>query len=237
MAADVKIFPDRAALGRAAADWFEAVVAENPGRIAICLTGGSTAETLYGLLASRPLPWQRMHFFWSDERFVPLGDPRNNAAIARRLLLEKVPVPAAHIHPMPVSVAGNQESAARYDAELKRFYGADVLDPARPLFDLVLNGMGYDGHTASLFPGQPTLEERTRWCIAAEPKHDPFVPRMTLTFPALESCRASGFFVTGAGKAERLKQVLAGADFPAARIKPKGRLTWFVDRAAAGLTQ
>jgi 6-phosphogluconolactonase len=232
MARDVQRYPDKAAVGQAAAGWFESEAAQNPGRVAICLTGGSTADILYGRLAELPLPWDRIHLFWSDERFVPPGDPRNNAGVAQRLLIDRVPIPPAHIHPMPTDSANPGEGAARYEAELKRFYGNDALDPARPLFDIVLNGMGADGHTASLFPGQPTLEERARWCIAAEPKLDPFVPRMTLTFPVLESCRASAFLVTGESKVDMLDRVLQGEDLPAARLKPLGSLTWFVDKAA-----
>lgn len=233
MASELKVFLDKDAIGRAAADWFETILAQKSGRIAVCLTGGSTADILYGRLAERPLPWDRIHLFWSDERFVPPDDPRNNAGIARRLLIDHVPIPSENVHPIPVDASDNSASAARYDAELRKFYGADVLDPSRPLFDVVLNGMGPDGHTASLFPGQPTLEQKQRWCIPAEPRLDPFVPRMTLTFPALESCRASVFIAAGSGKAAMLKKVLAGEDYPAARLKPVGQVTWFLDAAAS----
>ena len=232
MASELKVFPDKTAIGLAAADWFESVVAQNPGRVAVCLTGGSTADILYGRLSERPLPWERIHLFWSDERFVPPDDPRNNAGIAKRLLIDRVPIPQQNVHPIPVDTPDHVASAARYDADLKQFYGSEILDPKRPLFDVVLNGMGPDGHTASLFPGQPTLEERQRWCIPADPKLDPFVPRMTLTFPALESCRASVFIAAGAAKAEMLRRVWAGEDLPAARLKPLDRTIWFVDEAA-----
>lgn len=232
MAGDMVVLPDKEAIGRAVADWFERALAANAGRIAICLTGGSTADILYPLLAERPLPWDRLHLFWSDERFVPPDDPRSNAGIARRLLVDRVPIPSENVHPVPVSAASAAEAAARYEDELRRFYGAGMLDPARPLFDVVLNGMGDDGHTASLFPGAPALDERQRWCVAAEPGKDPFVPRITLTYPALESCRASAFIVTDGGKAAMLRRVLAREDLPAARLKPRGALTWFVDEAA-----
>ena len=231
---DLVFVPDAEALARAAKDWFIEQVGRNSGRIAVCLTGGSTPERLYRLLAQKELPWERMHFFWSDERFVPPDDPLNNARMARRALLDHVPVPPENLHPIPTETSGPQESAALYEAELKQFYGADRLDPERPLFDLVLNGMGDDGHTASLFPGSPALDERERWAVAAEPGMEPKVPRVTLTFPVLESCRASAFLVSGAGKKATLARVLAGEDLPAARLKPLGPLTWFVDRAAAG---
>jgi 6-phosphogluconolactonase len=232
--ADIKIFPDKDKLARGAADFVEARLAQNLGRIALCLTGGTTPESMYKILAKRPLPWQRIHVFWGDERFVPRGDPRSNARMAGRALLDHVDIPSAHVHPIPTDTSGPKESAALYEAELKRFYGADTLDPAKPLFDLVLNGMGDDGHTASLFPGAPSLDEREKWAVAAEPGMEPRVPRVTLTYPVLESCRAAMFMVSGLGKKAALKKVLAGEDLPAARLRPLGPLTWFVDKAAEG---
>lgn len=232
--AELKIFPDKDALARGAADFVEARVAANPGRVALCLTGGSTPEGMYKLLAKRSLPWQRIHIFFGDERFVPIGDPLSNARMACRALTDHVPIPSAHLHPIPTATSGPEESAALYEAELKRFYGAETLDPARPLFDLVLNGMGDDGHTASLFPGAESLNERIKWAVAAEPGMEPRVRRVTLTFPVLESCRAAMFMVSGLGKKETLQRVLAGEDLPAARLTPQGPLTWFVDKAAAG---
>lgn len=232
--AELKIFPDKDALARGAADFVETCVAANPGRVALCLTGGSTPECMYKILATRALPWERIHIFWSDERFVPIGDPLSNARMTQRALIDQVPIPAAHVHPIPTGTSGPEESAALYEAALKRFYGSDTLDPARPLFDLVLNGMGDDGHTASLFPGAPTLNERSKWALAAEPGMEPRVPRVTLTFPVLESCRESVFLVAGSGKKDMLQRVLAGMNLPAAKLKPQGSLSWFVEKAAAG---
>jgi 6-phosphogluconolactonase len=225
---------DADALARAAMDWFIATVQDNSGRIAVCLTGGSTPERLYRLLAAHDLPWQRIHVFLSDERFVPPSSSLSNMAMAHRALLDHVAIPAENVHAIPTETASPEESAALYEQELKRFYGAEELDPARPLFDLVLNGMGDDGHTASLFPGSPALAERSRWVVAAEPGMEPRVPRVSLTFPVLESCRASGFLVSGAGKAATFRRVRGGDDLPSARLAPVGRLTWFIDRAAAG---
>lgn len=232
--AELKIFPDKDALARGAADFVEARVAENAGRVALCMTGGSTPEGMYKILAARHLPWERVHIFWGDERFVPAGDPLSNARMTCRALIDHVPIPSAHVHKIPTATSGPDESAAAYEAELKRFYGAETLDPAKPLFDVVLNGMGDDGHTASLFPGAPSLDERSKWVVAAEPGMDPRVPRVTLTFPVLESCQSSVFLVAGAAKKDTLKKVLAGMDFPAARLKPCGTLSWLVDKAAAG---
>lgn len=230
---DIKVFEDKAKLAAAAAEWCVARIAENAGRIAICLTGGSTPEGLYRLLVDKPLPWERIHLFWSDERFVPLGDPLSNARMACRALIHHVPIPSGHVHPIPTRTSGPQESARLYEAALKTFYGQDTLDPQKPLFDIVLNGMGDDGHTASLFPGSAALDEREKWAVATEPGMDPRVPRVTLTFPVLESCRASALLVTGEGKKSMLQRVLAGEDLPAARLKPLGGLTLFCDRAAS----
>jgi 6-phosphogluconolactonase len=225
---------DADALARAAEQWFIETVRSGGERIAVCLTGGSTPERLYRLLQAVDLPWERIHVFLSDERFVPPDDPRNNMSMARRALLDHVAIPAGNVHAIPTEASSPEESARLYEAELKAFYGADLLDPARPLFDLVLNGMGDDGHTASLFPGSPALVEAERWAVAADAGMEPHVPRVTLTFPVLESCRASGFLVSGASKAVALDRVRKGEHVPAARLKPVGRLTWFIDRAAAG---
>jgi 6-phosphogluconolactonase len=232
-AADLKIFPNKDALARGAADFVEAAVAKNPGRVALCLTGGTTPEGMYKILAGRPLPWERIHIFWGDERFVPIGDPLSNARMTCRALLDHVPIPSAHVHAIPTATSGPEESAALYEAGLKRFYGADELDPARPLFDLVLLGMGDDGHTASLFPGAAALNERRKWAVATDAGMEPRVPRVTLTFPVLESCRAAILMVSGFGKKETLKRVLAGEDLPAARFSPQGPLSVFADTAAA----
>ncbi len=110
--AELKVFPDKEALASAAADWFVERLRENPGRIAICITGGSTPEGMYRQLAARPLPWERIHVFWSDERFVPEGDPLSNARMARRAMLDHVPIPSAQVHPIPTATAGPEESAA-----------------------------------------------------------------------------------------------------------------------------
>lgn len=231
--ADLRILPDKAALAEAAADWFVEHVAQNDGRIAVCLTGGSTPEGLYRTLVGRGLPWQRIHVFWGDERFVPADDPRNNARMTRAALLDHVPIPAENIHPIPTDVASPNEAARLYETLLKQFYRADDLRPEQPLFDVVLLGMGDDGHTASLFPGFPALDETTAWAVASEAGMEPRVPRVTLTFPILESCRAAAFLVSGHSKTATLKRVLAGEDLPAARLQPVGSLTWFADEAAA----
>jgi len=132
-------------------------------RAAVALTGGSSPEGLYRLLAQEPyrsrLPWERVHWFIGDDRFVPPDDPLSNMGMARRLFLDRVKAPPANIHPMATTAESPEAAAQLYESELKHFYGAERLDRARPLFDLVLMGLGSDGHTASLFPGAPALDE------------------------------------------------------------------------------
>lgn len=230
---------DPAAMAEAAAGRVIALVSENPGRIAISLTGGSSPRQLYQLLATdawrRKIPWERVHWFIGDERFVPADDPLNNMGVARKLFLDKL-APAPNIHPIPTSTADPTDpdrGAALYESELKSFYGADELDPARPLFDLVLMGVGPDGHTASLFPGYPALDETIRWVVGVPKANvEPFVPRITLTLPALASCREMLFEVAGADKRAILTRVFAGENLPANRAQSIGETAWLVDQAA-----
>src|SRR5258707_7799005 len=153
---------DPAALAATAAEHLLARTAENSGRVAICLTGGSSPKQTYELLATdayrSQIPWDRVHWFIGDERFVPVDDPRNNMAMARQAFLDRC-APAANVHPIPTGTSSPDEAASGYEAELKSFYGANALDPVRPLFDLVLLGVGPDGHVASLFPDYPAGEE------------------------------------------------------------------------------
>ena len=232
------IVPDADALAQEAVTRLLARVSEPRDRFAVGLTGGSSPEGLYRLLASEPyrsrIPWERVHWFWGDDRFVPQNDARSNAGQARRLFLDHVPAPAANVHAIPTQAANADEAARRYEAELREFYRAEEFDPARPLFDVVLMGVGNDGHTASLFPGQPQLGETRRWVVGVpEAGQEPFVPRVTLTFPALASTRDMLFLVTGPGKREIMGRLLVGADLPAARAHSDGALVWLIDRDAA----
>jgi 6-phosphogluconolactonase len=207
-------------------------------RAAVCLTGGSSPQGLYRLLAEQPwrseVPWDRVHWFIGDDRFVPQRDPLSNMGMARRLFLDRVRAPRGNIHPIATDASDPEDAARLYEDELKAFYGADRLDPARPLFDLVLMGLGSDGHTASLFPHSPTLDERQRWVLGiAEAGMEPFVPRVTLTFPTLSSTRELLFLVDGADKRNILNRVLSGEDLPAHRAYSNGELVWLVDRAAS----
>jgi 6-phosphogluconolactonase len=227
---------DAADLAGAAAGRVLVRIAANSGRIAICLTGGSSPKKLYELLATDScrgkIPWDRVHWFIGDERFVPASDARNNMAMARRAFLDRL-APADRIHPIPTDAASPDDAAGRYEAELKSFYGASTLDPARPLFDLALMGIGPDGHTASLFPGYPAVEEPERWVVGVPQANvEPFVPRVSLTLPVLASCREMLFEVSGAGKRAILTRVLSGENLPAARARSNGETVFIVDQAA-----
>jgi 6-phosphogluconolactonase len=153
--------------------------------------------------------------------------------MANEAMLAHVPVAKGNIH--GIAFKGSAADAAQaYERELKAYYGADKLDPARPLFDVVLLGMGPDGHTASLFPGKPAVEVLDRWVVEVpEPGLNPQVPRVTLTYPALESSRSVAFVAAGADKHTMMNRVLAGERaLPSARVNPVGELVWFIDRAA-----
>jgi 6-phosphogluconolactonase len=173
-----------------------------------------------------------VHWFIGDERFVPSDDPLYNMGMARRTFLDLC-APAANVHPIPTDTADPEQGARRYERELQSFYGAKQLDSARPLFDVVLMGVGPDGHTASLFPDYPAIDETERWVVGVPRAHvEPFVPRVTLTLPALNSCREMLFEVSGADKRAILTRVLAGENLPANRAHSMGETIWLVDKAA-----
>jgi 6-phosphogluconolactonase len=227
---------DATALSQAAAKRVLARIAANSGTIAICLTGGSSPKALYELLATDAyrtrIPWQRVHWFIGDERFVPPSDSRNNMAVARGIFLDRC-APATHIHPIPTEAASVDDAAVRYEMELRYFYGVASLDLARPLFDMVLMGVGPDGHTASLFPGYPAVDETARWVVGVPAANvEPFVPRVSLTLPALASCREMLFEVSGAAKRAILTRVLSGENLPASRARSDGETVFLADAAA-----
>jgi 6-phosphogluconolactonase len=233
------VVADPVAMAATAAEHLLARTAANSGRVAICLTGGSTPKQLYHLLATEPyrsrIPWQRVHWFIGDERFVPADDPLNNMGTARAAFLDRY-APAANIHPIPTSTADPADpdrGATLYEQELQSFYGAGTLDPARPLFDFVLMGVGPDGHTASLFPGDAALDEAARWVVGV-PRANvaPFVPRVTLTLSTLASCQEMLFEVAGRDKQAILTRLFTGENLPASRARSTGETVWLVDRHA-----
>jgi 6-phosphogluconolactonase len=236
--AGLTVFPDAAALAEAAAIRMQEALAGRATRSAVCLSGGSTPARLYQFLATEPflgtMPWDRVHWFWGDDRLVPREDERSNFGEAWRLLLNKAPIPPGNIHSISTNTTDPAQAAQQYETELRRFYGSETIDPARPLFDVVLMGVGHDGHTASLFPGQAQTEEMSRWVVGVPiAGAEPFVPRVSLTLPALASTRDMLFLVSGKDKRGVLTRIMDGADVPAARAYSHGSLVWLVDSDAA----
>jgi 6-phosphogluconolactonase len=236
----IRVCSDSEALSRAAADLFaaEALLAvQERGRFAVALAGGGTPRRTYELLAGEPfrelIPWKDVHIFWGDERCVPADDPRSNARMARQALLDHVPIPPQQVHPMACS-SSPREAAAEYEALLRGFFSSD-----RPRFDLVVLGLGENGHTASLFPGTPALKEQQRW-VAEVSVAEEGLQRLTLTAAVINQAALVVFLVSGSAKARILRKVVSGVHDPAgipARLinPPGGGLLWLVDREAARL--
>ena len=230
-----EILSDPATLAHRVAEWMTSAALAANGTFRVSLSGGSTPEALYRLLASDAFsgrfPWQRVFWYWGDERFVPYDHPDSNYRMVREAMLAKAPVPPDNVYPVPVD-GSPQDAARRYERTLQQAYGGTILDPARPLFDVTLLGLGADGHTASLLPGEPVLEERHRWVAAVS--HGRAEARITMTYPVIESSRRAAFLVTGREKAAILRAIRAGSsEAPASRVRPVGELNWFVDQAAA----
>jgi 6-phosphogluconolactonase len=231
-----RLFDDDETLAHGVAEWLCDLAQASNRAFAISLSGGSTPRRLYECLAAPPIvarfPWSRVHWFWGDERFVPHDHPDSNYRMARIALLSSVPIPQDNIHAVPTEGLLPEQSAAAYETTLKCFYGSNHLATDRPLFDVTLLGIGDDGHTASLFPGQAALREMQRWAVAVIGEKSE--PRITLTYPALNSSRDVAFVVTGKGKRNAVARAQAGdRAMPAAGVRPVGRLHWFTDRAAA----
>lgn len=205
------------------------------GHFFVALAGGTTPRGMHKKLADRSsIPWKDVHIFWGDERCVPVEDPSSNFGGAWEDFLGKVPLPAEQIHAMPAHLPSGQ-GALSYEREINRVVG--LKEGHLPRFSLVFLGLGRDGHTASLFPAQPSLKEGER-CVVAVKGGDPDVDRLTLTLPAINRAKEVVFLVSGKAKAEVVKAVIEdeGAAFPASRIRPaRGMLTWLLDREAASL--
>ena len=242
----VIVQPSLEALSREAAARFQRLAAESvaaAGRFSVALSGGSTPRALYELLAKPPfhetIDWPRVHLFWGDERFVPADHPDSNYRMAREALIGNVPIPTENVHPVPTEGSDPEASAAQYEEALRRFFSPP--QGQVPRFDLVLLGLGTDGHTASLFPGSPALDESHRLVVAAYiQKLDAW--RLTFTPPILRGARHVIFLVCGPHKAAALQEVLEGPydpqRLPAQLVLPQeGDVTWLVDEAAASLLQ
>lgn len=203
-------------------------------RFTLALSGGKTPEKLYALLAEPPfraqMPWNKIHLFMGDERFVPPHHADCNYRMVRRALLEKVQLPPSHMHAVPTQADNPRISAMEYERELRFFFSGKEF----PRFDLVLLGVGEDGHTASLFPGTPGLDEKKSWVAVSQAPQDPR-DRVTLTFPAINHARRVIFIATGPRKSAILKEILNGPPdrYPAQRVQPvDGKLEWWIDKAA-----
>ncbi len=238
------VFADRTLLALAGAEAFVNAASEAGaarGRFLVALSGGSTPQALFSLLAtpefSTRIAWPQVHLFWGDERLVPADEPGSNYYHAQRLLLAHVPIPTAQVHRVKGELPA-QEAVEDYDRQLRAL--ADN-DHAWPNFDLALMGLGADGHTASLFPESTALLEKTRPVLAVTAEYDGRpAQRITLTPPVFNDARQALFLVAGADKATALAAVLSGPQdvqkWPAQSIQPASQnLHWFVDQEAAGL--
>ncbi|MEO0540920.1 MAG: 6-phosphogluconolactonase [Cyanobacteria bacterium P01_A01_bin.105] len=232
----VEILPDKPALVERAT---ALVLAKIEGAIAardgchLSLAGGSTPKPLYAALAQADLPWDKLYIYWGDERFVPADHADSNARMVHGAWLDQVPIPKENIFVVPTDAGSPQAVAQQYEQTLKQSFAGGGL----PQFDIMLLGMGDDGHTASLFPHTPVLQEQTRW-VSVGQKDDQ--PRITLTVPVINAARTVIFLVAGANKQAALGQVFSptGDDdqYPSRRIQPAGELVWLLDApAGAGL--
>ncbi len=234
---EVKKFRNLDELSEAAASEMVAYAVDTVsrnGHFTIALSGGNTPRTLHRLLATRyrdNVPWENVSVFFGDERYVPYTDKRSNYLMAKETLLNFVPVPPENIHPIPTALPDPEKAAETYEAELRRTFGE-----GENTFDLLLLGMGKEGHTASLFPGHSALDERQRWALSVEVPASPS-KRISLTYPVLNKSSVVYFLVSGSDKNASLRKVISDeSDFhtyPAKGIVPAtGRLKFWVDSAA-----
>jgi 6-phosphogluconolactonase len=238
MKSDVRVFADVNELSLRAAEAAVRTINEsvrNNGSFSIALSGGNTPRTFYRMLSSQfrdQIPWTKVHVFWGDERYVPLEDARSNYRMARETLLDAVPCPAGNVHPMPTELPDPDVAAREYEKTLRSYFSKDW-----PHLDLALLGLGEEGHTASLFPGSPALNETKRWVVAVKAPAEPS-RRLTLTLPALTQAANIYFLVAGSNKAQALHHVLTGPSdpkgYPASGVRlAHGTVIWWVDREAA----
>nr|WP_211922616.1 6-phosphogluconolactonase [Solidesulfovibrio aerotolerans] len=232
----VRRFPDTAALTAAALELITGLARAAHaarGRFTLALSGGSTPLPLYAAMAEQGLgiPWDAVLFFFGDERLVPTSDPHNTFGAVAPTLFAPGHIPAGNVHPMPVDLVPPERAAAAYEGELRAALGHPLGEI--PRFDLILLGMGPDGHTASLFPGSPALAETVRLVAAVPPPTtaQPAVARLTFTLPLLNAARQVLFLATATGKEAALARALAPEPdpaVPASLVRPRGELAWFV---------
>jgi 6-phosphogluconolactonase len=234
---EIEVAPDASSLAERAAEEFIYLVGrafQTEGRFTVALAGGSSPQRMYARLVGADVNWERIHFFWGDERCVPPSHADSNYHMADEALLRSIPIPKGNIHRIHGELSA-EEAAQDYEDELRRFFSDRI-----PHFNLVLLGLGSDGHTASLFPKAPAVRETRQWVAAVSHSvpPPPLVDRVTLTYPVLNAADQVLFLVSGAEKAERLAQVLYGPSqpdlLPAQAVKPvRGAICWLVDQAAA----
>jgi 6-phosphogluconolactonase len=230
----IEVLPDLAALVQRSleltlAHMHNAIQAR--GLCTIALSGGSTPKPLYEAIAAQALPWEKIHVFWGDERYVPADSPESNQRMARQAWLDTVEIPAENIHPMPTDAADPADAACQYEAHLKEFF--QLKSGEFPALDVNLLGMGDDGHTASLFPHTAALQVCDRIITVGNKDGQ---PRITFTIPTINQAHCTMFLVSGANKQAALAQVFAPvADdytYPARFVQPQGELWWLLDRSA-----
>jgi len=239
---EVKVLPDIPALNRAAVDEISRCARESiaaRGRFSIVLSGGNTPKPVYSLLAddqkdpAKRLPWEKIFVFFGDERHVPPTDAESNYRMAHESLLSRVPIPSQNVFRVLAELDA-EAAAKQYELQLQNFFG--INPPQWPRFDLILLGIGPDGHTASLFPGSGALRENSRWVVANRvEKLNTW--RITFTYPVLNNAGEVMFMVAEGGKAQILRDILKGENqdaYPAQGVRPaNGRLLWLVEKAAA----
>lgn len=250
---EVRVFPDLASLSKAAAAEIAEIAQSSitaRGRFTVALAGGNTPRPTYELLATTyrdAIDWTRIELIFGDERLVPHDDARSNYRMVREALVSRVPIAAERVHPVPTDLATPEEVAEQYEATLRGVLGdhttdAGGVDPgtgAAATVDLALLGVGPDGHTASLFPDSPALDEPHRWvrAVDAPTTVQPAVPRITATLPFLDGARAVLFLVAGADKRRVVSEILeaqpSARRYPAALVAPRGRTLWLVEQSAA----
>lgn len=235
MTGRIEIFrsPERQAEG--VAEWLVTRMLESHGDFRLVLSGGNTPRAMYRHLVDKRrrkrVPWGRLRIFWGDERFVPHNDPASNFGMAFGAFLGDAPIPRNRIHPIPTD-GTVRDAAARYEAMLRDIRATDGATPTRPMFDVVLLGLGADGHTASLFPESPALDEKEHWVAAVEIGQ--LLPRITLTLPAIASSRFAAFVAGGADKQRAALGAIGGdKTMPASFVRSEGEVIWFLDRDAA----
>ncbi len=235
MSQPIEILSDRAALTQKAVEIvlaaYSHAIAAN-GRFTFVAAGGNTPRLLYEELANQPLDWSKIHIFWGDERYVPASDPQSNLGMTRPALLDRVAIPPENIHPMPTEAGDPKLDAQNYENHLRKFFGLGDQPLTFPQFDLVLLGLGDDGHTASLFPHTAALAVSDRLITVGQKDGQ---PRLTFTASLINQAQKIVFLVEGKAKSEAVAKILASTGdvqtYPARLIQ--GNVIWLLDQAAS----